>query len=139
MYDAANSAFDTTLVVAVFPIYFSSVAAADLQPAAALVLVVDPEERPRIDPRLVAEVLGLTPAESELAVMLSQGKTVRDIATERNCQLCKAPQLNPWRAFVQESGRHLKQENAFRRHAGPLNGTIHARPDNPTARPRIAE
>ena len=34
-----------------------SVAAADLQPAAAFVLVVDPEERPRIDSRLVAEVL----------------------------------------------------------------------------------
>ena len=53
---------------------------------AALVLVVDPGDRPRIDPRLVAEVLGLTPAESAVAVLLSQGKTVRDIATERNCQ-----------------------------------------------------
>ena len=49
---------------------------------AALVLVVDPGERPRIDPRLVAEVLGLTPAESAVAVLLSQGKTVRDIAAE---------------------------------------------------------
>ena len=45
-------------------------------------LVVDPGERPRIDPRLVAEVLGLTPAESAVAVLLSQGKTVRDIAAE---------------------------------------------------------
>ena len=49
---------------------------------AALVLVVDPGERPRIDPRLVAETLGLTPAESAVAVLLSQGKTVRDIAAE---------------------------------------------------------
>jgi len=49
---------------------------------AALVLVVDPGERPRIDPRLVAEVLGLTAAESAVAVLLSQGKTVRDIAAE---------------------------------------------------------
>ena len=49
---------------------------------AALVLVVDPGERPRIDPRLVAETLGLTPAESTVAVLLSQGKTVRDIAAE---------------------------------------------------------
>ena len=35
MYDLANSAFVTTVVVAVFPIYFSSVAAADLPPATA--------------------------------------------------------------------------------------------------------
>ena len=53
---------------------------------AALVLVVDPGERARIDPRLVAEALDLTPAESAVAVLLSQGKTVRDIATERGCQ-----------------------------------------------------
>lgn len=35
MYDWANSAFFTTVVAAVFPIYFSSVAAADLPPATA--------------------------------------------------------------------------------------------------------
>jgi UMF1 family MFS transporter len=35
MYDWANSAFMTTVVAAVFPIYFASVAAADLEPAAA--------------------------------------------------------------------------------------------------------
>ena len=35
MYDWANSAFMTTVVTAVFPIYFSSVAAAELDPAAA--------------------------------------------------------------------------------------------------------
>jgi UMF1 family MFS transporter len=35
MYDWANSAFFTTVVAAVFPIYFSSVAAADLPPALA--------------------------------------------------------------------------------------------------------
>ena len=35
MYDLANSAFVTTVVAAVFPIYFSSVAAADLPPATA--------------------------------------------------------------------------------------------------------
>ena len=35
MYDWANSAFMTTVVAAVFPIYFSSVAAADLDPAVA--------------------------------------------------------------------------------------------------------
>ena len=35
MYDWANSAFMTTVVTAVFPIYFASVAAADLDPATA--------------------------------------------------------------------------------------------------------
>ena len=35
MYDWANSAFMTTIVAAVFPIYFNRVAAADLDPAAA--------------------------------------------------------------------------------------------------------
>jgi len=35
LYDWANSAFVTTIVAAVFPIYFSSVAAADLPPAEA--------------------------------------------------------------------------------------------------------
>ena len=35
MYDWANSAFMTTIVAAVFPIYFSRVAAGDLQPAEA--------------------------------------------------------------------------------------------------------
>ena len=47
---------------------------------AALVLVVDPASRVRIDPALVEETLDLTPAESLVAVMLAEGKTVRDIA-----------------------------------------------------------
>ena len=47
---------------------------------AALVLVVDAGSQPRLDAELVAEVLGLTPAESRVAIMLSEGRTVRDIA-----------------------------------------------------------
>src|SRR5215212_7952770 len=35
MYDWANSAFQTTIVAAVFPIYFQHVAASDLPPALA--------------------------------------------------------------------------------------------------------
>ncbi len=46
----------------------------------ALVLVVDPASRTRVDSGLVAEVLGLTPAESQVAVLLADGRTVRDIA-----------------------------------------------------------
>ena len=47
---------------------------------AALVLVVDPASRAKNDPELVAEALGLTPAESQVAVLLAEGKTVREIA-----------------------------------------------------------
>ena len=51
-----------------------------LRHVAALVLVVDAGSPPRLDAKLVAEALGLTPAESQVAVMLSEGRTPRDIA-----------------------------------------------------------
>lgn len=51
-----------------------------LRPVAALVLVVDPGSQPRIDSDLVASALGLTPSESQVATLLTEGKTVRDIA-----------------------------------------------------------
>ncbi|MCY4405335.1 MAG: LuxR C-terminal-related transcriptional regulator [Rhodospirillaceae bacterium] len=47
---------------------------------AALVLIVDPASRTRIDPALVAATLELTPMESRVAVWLAEGKTVRNIA-----------------------------------------------------------
>ena len=47
---------------------------------AALVLVVDPDRVARVDPGLVAEALGLTPAEARLAVMLATGHSVPAIA-----------------------------------------------------------
>ena len=46
----------------------------------ALVLVIDPESRWRIDADSVGAILGLTPAEASVAVMLAEGKTIRDIA-----------------------------------------------------------
>ncbi len=46
----------------------------------ALVLVVAPERQARIDQDLVAAALGLTPSESQIAVSLAEGRTVRDIA-----------------------------------------------------------
>ena len=48
---------------------------------AAILLVVEPEKRATADPELVAGALGLTPAESRVAVMLAAGFTLRDIAT----------------------------------------------------------
>ena len=47
---------------------------------AALVLVVDPASRPRVDPLRVAQALGLTPAESRVASLLAEGHSVREIA-----------------------------------------------------------
>ena len=46
----------------------------------AIVLVVEPEKRTTADPELVAGALGLTPAESRVAVMLAEGSTLGDIA-----------------------------------------------------------
>lgn len=51
----------------------------------ALVLVVDPAVTPRLDPDLVAAVLGLTTAESHVAVALATGQTVAGIANARGC------------------------------------------------------
>ena len=48
--------------------------------AAALVLVFDAGARARVGPGSVAAVLGLTPTESEVAVLLAEGRSVRDIA-----------------------------------------------------------
>ena len=48
----------------------------------ALVLAVDPADRTGFDPGRVAKALGLTPAESRVAVSLAEGKTIDDIATE---------------------------------------------------------
>ena len=50
---------------------------------AALVLIVEPGSRRRIDPGLVARTLGLTLAESRVAVWLAEGKSVRDMAEAR--------------------------------------------------------
>ena len=51
-----------------------------LKSVAALVVVVDATTRPRIDPDVVAATLDLTPSQSQVAVMLSEGRTPRDIA-----------------------------------------------------------
>ena len=47
---------------------------------AALVLVVDPARPPRVDPKRVAAVLGLSPSESRVAAQLAEGRSVPDIA-----------------------------------------------------------
>ena len=51
----------------------------------ALVLLVDPDARSRVDPELAAAVLGLTPKESVVAVAVAAGQTVAGIADELGC------------------------------------------------------
>ena len=51
-----------------------------VRPVAALVLLVEPGYHPRLDPAVVTRTLGLTPAESQVAVWLADGQSVRDIA-----------------------------------------------------------
>ena len=51
----------------------------------ALVLVVDPARRPRVDPGLVARLFGLTPMESRVAVAVAAGRTVPGIAVSLGC------------------------------------------------------
>ena len=49
---------------------------------AALMLVIDPSSPARIDPRTLQWMCGFTPAESQLAAMLAEGKSLHDIAAE---------------------------------------------------------
>ena len=50
-------------------------------PMSALVLLVDPPSHRDIDAGRVGAILGLTPAESQIAAMLTGGMTIRDIAS----------------------------------------------------------
>ena len=52
--------------------------------AASLVLIADPEEKAILDPDHVAAALGLTPAESRIAVDLADGLTTKEIAVTTN-------------------------------------------------------
>ena len=56
------------------------------QRVAVLLLIAEPGYQARIDPSLVAETLGLTLKESQVAVWLVEGKTVREIAVETGRQ-----------------------------------------------------
>ena len=51
----------------------------DTRGVAAQVLLTEPESGPAVDSRFVAEVHGLTPAESQVATLLAEGRTVGEI------------------------------------------------------------
>lgn len=67
------------LVLHVSPVREGGPAPRAAEPGA-LVLVVEPADRPGLDPERVGALLGLTPRESHLA--LAEGRTVRDVARE---------------------------------------------------------
>ena len=69
------------LVLHVSPVHGAGVEPG-LSRLGALVLAVDPADRAGIDPEMVREALGLTRAESHVAVLLAQGKSIDDIALE---------------------------------------------------------
>ena len=69
-----------TLVVHVRPVSKREVDVRSRR-VAALVLVIDPAGVARIEPNLVETVLGLTPTESQIAVLFAQGRTLRQIAS----------------------------------------------------------
>lgn len=70
----------TRLVVCVNPVFAGEDERFGASQVGALVLVTDPERRPHVASGLVAEAMGLGPAESQVAVMLAAGRSVRDIA-----------------------------------------------------------
>jgi len=51
---------------------------------AALVLIVDPVNRARVEPELLEAMLGLTPTEAEIALLLAEGWTARQIEAATN-------------------------------------------------------
>ncbi len=50
------------------------------QRVAALVLIVEPGRQSHLAPAVVGSALGLTPAETQVAVWIAEGRTVREIA-----------------------------------------------------------
>ena len=55
-------------------------------PVGVLVLIVESGNLPGIDPDLVAAILGFTPAEGRVSVLLAEGRAVHNIAATIGCQ-----------------------------------------------------
>ncbi len=73
------------LVVTVLPLKASHAAAVHWQEPMALVVLADPAAQGGIDPRLIGDMLGLSPAEARLALVLASGKSVKDFAAIQGC------------------------------------------------------
>jgi len=76
---------DRRLVVTMLPLKASHAASAHWQVPLALVILTDPAGVTGLRPELVGEILGLSPAEVRLALLLTSGKTVKDFAVLQGC------------------------------------------------------
>ena len=74
-----------SLCVTVLPLKASHPLAAFREIPLVLVLLADPEADAGIDPRLLGELLGLSPTESRLALLLASGRTIKDFAAIDGC------------------------------------------------------
>jgi DNA-binding CsgD family transcriptional regulator len=75
------------LVVTVLPLKASHAVAVHWQTPLALVVLADPGVRANLSPQLIAQMLGLTPTEARMAVLLATGRTVKDFAATQGCTL----------------------------------------------------
>jgi DNA-binding CsgD family transcriptional regulator len=73
------------LVVTVLPLQASHAAAAHWQMPLALVVITDPAAPGGLNPDLIGEVLGLSPTEARLALLLAAGKTIKHFAAIEGC------------------------------------------------------
>ncbi len=73
------------LVVTVLPLKASHAAVAHWQTPLALVVLTDPASPGGMSPDLIGDVLGLSPTEARLALLLASGKTVKDFAALHGC------------------------------------------------------
>ena len=95
------------LVVTVLPINAQHPLALRQEPMA-LVVMNDPTAPGGLDPRLVAEMLGLSPAETRLALLLALGKTVKDFAAAEGMSWHTA--RTHLKNLLRKTGCHRQQE-----------------------------
>ncbi|QIL69048.1 LuxR family transcriptional regulator [Diaphorobacter sp. HDW4B] len=85
-FDSLVSASQTArLVVTVLPLKSSHVLAMSWQKPLALVILTVPGAIGALDHRLVSDMLGLSPTEARLLLLLAAGKSVKDFALVEGC------------------------------------------------------
>ena len=82
----------------------------------ALMLVVDPAWRWQVDPERVADLLGLTPTESRIAVLLAQGKSIGEVSAETG----RSRTTIKWHIRHIYAKHHLSRQAELMRLVSPL-------------------
>ena len=80
-----SSARVARMVVTVLPLKSSHLLASSWQKPMALVILTIPGAVSALDHRLVSDMLGLSPAEARLLLLLAAGKSVKDFALVEGC------------------------------------------------------